>query len=62
MLILHAGAVRKDFAAQGKIADPSGLLEWLAKDRCLATFEDAADVAAKRAALRTIVRAWIGLL
>jgi hypothetical protein len=35
------------------------LLEWLAKDRCAATFHDLNEVEAKRAALQDIVRQWI---
>ena len=42
-----------------KIADPAGLLQWLAKDRCLVTFADGKDIQAKRAALEAIVREWI---
>src|SRR5262249_41248554 len=35
-LILHTGAKKKEAATTGlKITDPAGLLEWLAKDRCL---------------------------
>lgn len=59
-LILHTGAKKKAGAAQGAaIADPAGLLEWLAEDRALVTITDAKDFAAKQAALRTIVREWI---
>ncbi|WP_437675023.1 DUF1801 domain-containing protein [Sorangium sp. So ce131] len=59
-LILHRGAKVKDTAAKGlEIADPAGLLEWLAKDRCLVTLGDAKDVEAKRAALEAVLRAWI---
>ena len=49
----------KDNAKRMKIADPAGMLEWLAKDRCLVTFTDAKDIQAKRAALQAIVREWI---
>lgn len=59
-LILHRGAKVKDSATTGvKIADPAGLLKWLAKDRCLVTLSDAQDFQAKRAALQSIVRDWI---
>ena len=62
-LILHTGAKVKASAATGlDVDDPSGLLEWLAKDRALARFDDVADVKAKRAALQAIIRAWIKLL
>ncbi|WP_437708133.1 DUF1801 domain-containing protein [Sorangium sp. So ce448] len=59
-LILHLGAKVKDTGAKGlEIADPAGLLEWLAKDRCLVTFSDTEDVQAKRAALESVLRAWL---
>ncbi|WP_437980025.1 DUF1801 domain-containing protein [Sorangium sp. So ce117] len=59
-LILHLGAKVKDTAAKGlELADPTGLLEWLAKDRCLVTFTDGEDVQAKRAALESVLRAWL---
>lgn len=59
-LILHLGAKVKDTAAKGiEISDPAGLLEWLAKDRCLVTFSDGEDVLAKRAALESVLRAWL---
>ncbi|MDY7225561.1 DUF1801 domain-containing protein [Hyalangium rubrum] len=62
-LILHTGAKVKDTAKKGlKIEDPEGLLEWLAKDRCLVTLGDSKDVKAKRAALEAIVRQWIGVM
>jgi len=58
-LILHAGAKVKDNTKGMQIADPAGLLQWLAKDRCLVTLADVKDIQAKRAALEAIVRAWI---
>ena len=42
-----------------QIAHPAGLLEWLARDRCLVTFSDAKDIQAKRTALQKIVHACI---
>jgi hypothetical protein len=58
-LILHTGATAKGKTLRGKIADPRGLLQWLAKDRCFVTLDNSQDVRAKRAALEEIVRAWI---
>ncbi len=59
-VILHTGAKVKASATKGlKIADPTGLLEWLAKDRCLVTLGDAQDVQAKGPALKAILREWI---
>jgi hypothetical protein len=62
LLILHFGAKPKGIRARGNVADPAGLLRWLADDRCLVTFADGADVEKHRAALQAIVRAWIRLL
>lgn len=59
-LIFHTGAKVKATAATGiKIADPAGLLEWLAKDRCLVTLGVGKDITARRAAFEAIVREWI---
>ncbi|MET0401466.1 MAG: DUF1801 domain-containing protein [Cystobacter sp.] len=59
-LILHMGAKAKDTATTGlAIADPSGLLEWLAKDRALVTFHGAKDIQSKKTALQALVRDWI---
>ena len=59
-LILHMGAKVKATATTGvKVADPAGLLEWLAEDRCLVTLRDEADLQAKRAALEALLREWI---
>lgn len=62
-LILHFGAKKSAISETGvDIADPQGLLEWLARDRAIVEFLDARDVAKKRAALGAIVRAWIAHL
>ncbi|WP_437629914.1 DUF1801 domain-containing protein [Sorangium sp. So ce854] len=62
-LILHMGAKVKGTATMGvEIEDPAGLLEWLAKDRCLVTFGDEGEIREKRAGLETILRAWIRLM
>jgi hypothetical protein len=59
-IILHKGARVKDNSSSGmKIADPQGLLQWLAKDRCLITLGGGKDFLAKRAALKAIFREWI---
>lgn len=59
-IILHLGAkVRKDPGAELGISDPSGLLEFLAKDRASVTFADLRSLEARRRALQEIVRQWI---
>ncbi len=61
-LIFHLGAKAKDNTKEIQIADPAGLLQWLAKDRCLVTFADTQEIKAKRVALEGIVREWVGQL
>jgi hypothetical protein len=59
-LIFHTGAKVKATATTGiNIADPAGLLNWLARDRCLVTLGVGKDIRAKRAAFEAIVREWI---
>jgi hypothetical protein len=59
-LIFHTGAKVKATATTGiGIADPEGLLEWLAKDRCLVTLGVGKDIQIKRAAFEAIVCEWI---
>ena len=47
---------------RGAIDDPTGLLKWLAKDRCLLAFDDAKEVRAKSPAVKAIIRQWIDRL
>lgn len=59
-LILHLGAKVKATAKTGiEVADPDGVLNWLAKDRAAVTFSDSKDVRAKGAALQAVIREWI---
>ena len=59
-LVLHLGARVRDAATTGiSVADPDGLLEWLARDRATVRFRDLAEVEARRDALAALVRAWI---
>lgn len=58
-LIFHLGAkVRKDLT-EVMIADPAGLVHWLAKDRCSIVLGTGEDIAARRAAFEKIVQQWI---
>lgn len=62
-LVLHLGAKKRaPGAAEPAIDDPGELLEWLAPDRALVTFDDAADVRRKQKALRAVLSQWIALL
>lgn len=59
-LILHLGAKVRETATTGiTIADPAGLLTWLAKDRASVTFTSLDDVHAKQSAFAELIRAWI---
>lgn len=59
-LILHFGAKKNAIADSGvAVADPGGLLDWLARDRAMIVFRDAADLAQKAAALQAVLREWI---
>ncbi|MEQ1691860.1 MAG: DUF1801 domain-containing protein [Gemmatimonas sp.] len=59
-VILHFGAKKRDsLAARASIADPATLLHWLADDRAVVAFRDAADVEVKREAFVAVVRQWI---
>lgn len=59
-LILHTGAKVKATAEHGvTVADPAGLLKWLAKDRCLVTFRDSEDVQVRGPALQAVLREWV---
>jgi hypothetical protein len=62
-LILHLGAKVRATAKTGvKIADPDGLLEWLAKDRALVSLGTGKELKGKQAALTGILREWIALV
>jgi hypothetical protein len=56
-LVLHTGAKVKDRELQ--IADPDGLLLWLAKDRALATLGSGKTLKANAKAFEAIVKAWV---
>lgn len=58
-LVFHRGAKVKDDSKTVKIADPGGLVRWLAKDRCLVTLGAGKASGSHRAAFVRIVRAWI---
>ena len=58
-LVFHKGAKVKDNSVKMQIADPAGLIRWLATDRCLVTVGAGKEFAKNRKALLAIVRAWI---
>jgi hypothetical protein len=58
-LILHLGAKARELPAGGlAIADPTGLLKWLGRDRAQVEFTSAADLTAKLPALQAVLRQW----
>jgi hypothetical protein len=60
MVVLHLGAKVRDTAKTGiAVNDPTGLLQWLAKDRAVLTFADLPAVQAQRGAFATLIRSWI---
>jgi len=60
-LIFHKGAKLKDNSTKGmEIADPDGLVKWLAKERCMLSLGAGKQLKGRQAALKAIVQAWIG--
>lgn len=57
--IFHLGAKVRKNLPELKLADPAGLVKWLAKDRCLVTLGTGSELAANLPAFQKIVRAWI---
>lgn len=59
-LIFHTGAKVKATATTGlRIDAPTGLLKWLAKDRCMVTLGKGSKIQANRKAFEAIVGQWI---
>lgn len=60
-IILHLGAKRREDAnPRAAVADPESLLEWLGDDRASVKFRDMGEVDARRIALKSLIRQWIG--
>jgi hypothetical protein len=59
-VILHLGAKVKDNSTGGlTIDDPTGLLEWLAKERAAVKFGHMQAIKSGRASFEDIVRQWV---
>jgi uncharacterized protein YdhG (YjbR/CyaY superfamily) len=58
-LIFFVGVKKRLGFKPFKLADPNGLVKWLAEDRALVTLGAGRDIPANRKALETIVRDWI---
>ena len=61
-LIFHLGAKVRKPLPKITLADPAGLVKWLAPDRCTVTLAAGAAGAKQHAALAAIVRAWIAFV
>jgi len=57
-VILHLGAKVHEVPTF-QVADPDGLIKWLARDRAMISFAGVEDVKAHASALQAIVRLWI---
>ncbi len=61
-VILHTGAKKRSEPLNMAIDDPSGLLEWLAKDRCMARLGAGEAVRSKRKPFEALLKAWVSRL
>lgn len=57
-VVLHTGAKPKN-NPQLEIADPAGLLQWVAKDRCLLRVSSLEAIQTHKAAIAQIIEQWI---
>jgi hypothetical protein len=59
-VVLHRGAKVRDAGADPvAVADPEGMLSWLAIDRAIVRFANLRDFRAKQDAFEALIRAWI---
>ena len=61
-LILHNGSKKMAHPKSFKVSDPTGILKWAAKDRCVVTFASLDDARSKMVALRPMMVRWISQL
>lgn len=61
-VILHCGAKKRATPPDMSVPDPAGLLEWPAKDRCIARLGSGKTLRANRKALEAVLRAWVDKL
>ena len=57
-IVFHRGAKVKD-SLNVDIDDPGGLLTWVGKDRCVATFSDGSTNGVEKSALASVVKQWL---
>lgn len=58
-LVFHRGAKKRDDTATFTFDDPTGLIEWAARDRGVVTFTDLEDVREKTPAVVSLVFRWL---
>lgn len=61
-VVFHRGAKAKPGENSRYVEDPSGILEWITDDRCIAKFDGMKDIATKKDALRGVVSQWVSKL
>jgi hypothetical protein len=61
-VIFHRGAKVKQGESSRYVDDPSGILEWITNDRCIAKFGGMKDIDRKQNALRDVVAQWVSKL
>jgi hypothetical protein len=61
-VIFHCGVKAKSVGNSRYVEDPSGILEWITNDRCVARFDGVKDIETKKAALRAVVAQWVSKL
>ncbi len=59
--IFHTGAKPKQPKSM-RLADPAGLVKWIAKDRCFVTIGAGTQVQKNRAAFEAVIREWLAQL
>ncbi len=58
-VVLHLGARVRARSPKISIRDPSGMLKWVAKDRCIVVLMDMGEIESKKGDLRSIVKQWV---
>ncbi|WP_204743202.1 DUF1801 domain-containing protein [Pseudocnuella soli] len=58
-LVFHRGVAKKIQPAERLIEDDYGLLDWKAKDRAVATFNNSAAISKNEEALKNIITQWV---
>lgn len=61
-VVFHRGAKAKAVGNSRYVDDPSGILEWITQDRCIAKFEGMSDIETKKDALKAVVAQWVSKL